>query len=179
MFEWIREIVAALHEHMVPFTVIYDFESAVVFRLGQYHRTIDAGFHWKWPFIENVVSEHTARTTLALEPQTVTTQDNKTVTVQGIVRYRIVDVKPFVIEIGDQHDVLRDTSMGAVLKQVRQMTLNDLTDSPPEKAIASEIRRQVKPYGIEIDLFTFTDIGQIRVFRMITHTHAPPVFHDF
>ena len=178
MFDWIREIVSALHEHLIPFTVIYDFESAVVFRMGQYHRTLPPGFHWKMPFIESVVSEHTARTTLALEPQTVTTQDDKTVTVQGIVRYRIVDVKPFVIEIGDQHDVLRDTSMGAVLKQVRLMTLKALTDTPPENEIAKDIRRQVKPFGIEIDLFTFTDIGQIRVFRMITHTHAPPVFHE-
>ena len=178
MFDWVREIVSALHEHMVPFVVVYDYESAVVFRLGQYDRTLAPGFHWKWPFVESVVSEHTARTTLALEPQTVTTQDDKTVTVQGIVRYRIVDVRPFVIEIGDQHDVLRDTSMGAVLKSVRLMTVKELTDTPPESKIAADIRRQVKPFGIEIDLFTFTDIGQIRVFRMITHTHAPPVFHE-
>ena len=179
MFEWIKELVVALRERLQPFEIVYEFESAVVFRFGHYNRTLDTGFHWKWPLIEVVNSEHTAITTLALESQSVTTKDNKIVTVTGIVRYKIADVKLFIIEIADQHDVLRDTSMGAVLKKVRQMTFEDLTETPPEDAIASEIRRQVKPFGIKIELFTFTDIAPMKVLRIVTHTHAPSVFHDF
>ena len=76
--------------------------------------------------------------------------------------------------ISNQHDVLRDTAMGAVLKQVRLMELRPLLDEPPEKAIASDIRRQVKPFGIEIDKFTFVDLGKNRTLRIITHTYAPP-----
>lgn len=172
MFEWISAIVEHLREYLLPFVVIHVYQNAGVLRFGKYHRTLPPGFHWKWPLVEDVMTENVFHTTLALEPQTITTRDDKTVVVSGIVRYKINDVKPFICEIGNQHDLLRDTSMGAVLKQVRQIELRALLDVPPENKIASDIRRQVKDYGMEIDFFTFTDIGQIRTIRLITHTHS-------
>jgi regulator of protease activity HflC (stomatin/prohibitin superfamily) len=173
MFERLVEVLQSLWEHLLPFVVVQAYQNAGIFRFGIYHRTLEAGFHWRWPFAERIVEENICLTTLALEPQTITTKDDKTVVITGIVRYRIVDVKPFICEIGNQHDLLRDTSMGAALKQVRQIDLRTLLDKPPESTIASDIRRQVKPYGLEIEAFTFTDIGQIRTLRIITHTHAP------
>ncbi|HXC03243.1 MAG TPA: SPFH domain-containing protein [Bacteroidia bacterium] len=175
MLEWLKGVFEAIWEHLLPFTVIHVYQNAGVLRFGHYHRTLMPGFHWRWPFVEEIYPENIYRTTLALEPQTITTKDDKTVVVGGIVRYRIVDVQPFITEIGNQHDLLRDTSMGAVLRQVRQVELRALLDKPPENVIASDVRRQVKPYGMEIESFTFTDIGQIRTLRLITHTHAPPV----
>lgn len=178
MFEWIREVFAELKDQLLPFIVVHVYENAGVLRFGKYHRTIGPGLRWKWPFAEYVISEHVVLTTLALEPQTITTKDDKTVVVGGIVRYRIADVQKFICEISDQHDVLRDTSMGAVLKQVRQIDLRALLDEPPEPKIASDIRRLVKNYGMDIETFTFTDIGQIRTLRLITHTHAPPLHYE-
>ena len=175
MLDWLRELIVGLWDHLLPFMVIHEYQNGGVFRFGHYHRTLKPGFHWRWPLIEDIVTENICLTTLALEPQTITTQDDKTVVVTGIVRYRIVDVEPFLCEIENQHDLLRDTSMGAVLKQVRQTALRALLDKPPESLIASDIRRQVKTYGMEIETFTFTDIGQIRTLRLITHTHAPLV----
>ena len=178
MFDWLREIVAALHEHLVPFIIVYQYENVGVYRFGKYHRTLTPGFHWRWPLIETYLGEHTTLTTLALEPQTITTKDDITVVVTGIVRYQITDVEPFLCEISNQHDVLRDTSMGSVLKAVRTMTFAEILNEPPEAKIASDIRRQVKPFGIEIDKFTFVDSGKIRTYRMITHTYAPPSHYD-
>ena len=179
MFDWIREIFSALREHLTPFAIVHPYQNAGVLRLGLYNRTLSPGFHWKWPFAEEILHENIYITTLALEPQTITTKDDKTVVVGGIVRYKISDIKPFITEIGNQHDLLRDTSMGAVLKQVRQIDLRSLLDEPPENKIASDIRRQVKAYGLDIDSFTFTDIGQIRTLRLITHTYAPPPEHHY
>lgn len=173
MFDWLREIIKALGDHLIPFVVVPAYQNAGVLRLGKYARTLAPGFHWKWPFLEDIYTENIFRTTLALEPQTITTKDDKTVVVGGIVRFRVAEVQPFIIEIGNQHDLLRDTSMGAVLKQVRQVELRTLLDDPPENKIASDIRRQVKPFGVEIESFTFTDIGQIKTIRLITHTHEP------
>lgn len=173
MFEWLKAVIEGLWEHLIPFVVVHVYQNAGIFRFGRYHRTLGVGFHWRWPLVEDIVSESICITTLALEPQTITTKDDKTVVITGIVRYRITDVEPFICEIGNQHDLLRDTSMGAALKQVRQIDLRTLLDDPPENKIASDIRRQVKPYGMEIDAFTFTDIGQIRTLRIISHTHVP------
>ena len=175
MLEWLGHLLESVWNHLLPFTVVPAYQNAAVLRFGRYHRTLKPGFHWRWLFAEEIYHENIYLTTLALEPQTITTKDDKTVVVTGIVRYKIADVQSFITEIGNQHDLLRDTSMGAVLKQVRQIELRTLLDTPPENLIASDIRRQVKPYGMVIESFTFTDIGQIRTLRLITHTHATPV----
>jgi hypothetical protein len=78
-------------------------------------------------------------------------------------------VLPYITKFGDQHDVLIDVSMGAVLKAVRGMTFKELLDAPPEGKIAADIRRQVKPAGMEIESFTFTNMGNLRSIRLITH----------
>jgi modulator of FtsH protease HflK len=174
MLEWIARLFEGIWDKLLPFTVIPVYQNAAVLRFGKYSRTLDPGFHWRWPFAEDVYHENIFLTTLALEPQTITTKDDKSVVISGIVRYRIADVKPFITEIGNQHDLLRDTSMGAVLKQVRQIELRTLLDNPPESKIAADIRRQVKPFGMEIESFTFTDCAPIKTFRLITHTHAMP-----
>jgi regulator of protease activity HflC (stomatin/prohibitin superfamily) len=128
------------------------------------------GLHWKWPFVDEVVTENVFITTVRLQPQTVTTQDNQSVVLAGVVRYRVVDVEMYQTRIGDQHDVLIDTAMGAVLRAAREMTFEQLCDDPPESKIASNIRRQVKDFGMGVESFTFTDIGRIRSIRLITHT---------
>lgn len=173
MFDWLRAILEAAWDRLLPFTVVHQYQNTGVFRFGKYHRTLGPGLHWRWPFAEDLVTEDICIKTLALDFQTVTTKDNNAVVVCGIVRWRIVDVKPFICEIGNQHDVLRDTSMGAVLNAVRMVDLATLRDDPPGNKIAIEIRRLVKPYGINIEAFTFTDSGPIKTYRLMTHTHTP------
>ena len=170
MLERLFEFLAQFGKHLLPFVVVPVYQNAGILRLGKYHRTVAPGIHWKWPFIEDPYHENIFLTTVRLQPQTLTTKDNESIVVSGVVRYRVVDVEPYLSKIGDQHDLLIDTSMGAILKAVRSLPLRDLLDNPPEGKIASDIRRQVKDFGVEIAGFTFTDIGRIKSIRILTHT---------
>lgn len=170
MFDWLREIISQLGGHLLPFKIVPAYQNAGVLRLGKYRRTVGPGLRWKWPFIEDVYTENVFITTVRLQPQTLTTKDNVSIVVAGVVRYKVVDVEPYITQIGDQHDLLIDTSMGSILKAVREVSFEALTTDPPESRIASDIRRQVKPFGVAIESFTFTDMGRIRSMRLITHT---------
>lgn len=170
MLERLFEFLAQFGRHLVPFVIVPVYQNTAILRLGKYHRTLEQGFHWKWPFVEDPYPENIFLTTVRLQPQTLTTKDDMSIVVSGVVRYRVVDVQPYLSRIGDQHDLLIDTSMGAILKAVRGLTFRELLDAPPEGKIASDIRRQVKDFGVEIAGFTFTDMGRIRSIRLLTHT---------
>lgn len=172
MLAQLFEAIVHFWERLSPCTVIPVFEGAGVLRLGKYHRTLGPGLHWKWPLIEGVIYEYTAMRTLRLQPQTCTTWDKKGVVVEGVVKYKISDVEPYICGVVDQKDVLIDVSMGAILKSVCEMTFDELVEGPPENKIASSIRRQVSKFGFEILAFTFTDIGLVRSIRLIGHSTA-------
>lgn len=170
MFEKLFEFLAQFGKHLVPFVIVPTYQNAGILRLGRYHRTLQPGLHWKLPFADDPYLENVFLTTVRLQPQTVTTKDNVSVVVAGVVRYQVVDVKPYICNIGDQHDLLIDTSMGAILRAARELTFKELLDGPPESKIAADIRRKVKDFGVAIESFTFTDMGAIRSIRLITHT---------
>lgn len=170
MFDRIFDFLARFGVEALPFIVIPVYQNGGVLRFGRYHRTIGPGIHWKIPFVDDVYRENIFLTTVRLQPQTLTTKDDVSVVVTGVVKYKVVDVEPYLSRIGDQHDLLIDTAMGSILRVVHELEFQQLLDEPPEAKVASDIRRKVKSFGVEIDTFTFTDMGRIRSIRLITHT---------
>ena len=158
-----------------PVIIVPVWQGAGVLRLGHYHRTLEPGFHLKIPLMEEAIFENMVMTTLRLQPQTCTTKDGKGVVVCGVIKYQLVDVEPYICGVVDQRDVLVDVTMGAVLTAVRDTALDELVGAPPEDKVATAVRRQVNRFGFKILSFTFTDIGQVRSLRIISHT---PLDHE-
>lgn len=170
MFDRLFDFLARFGGEALPAFVVPVYQNAAVLRFGKYHRTATPGFHWKIPFVDEVYKENVFLTTVRLQPQTLTTKDGASVVVAGVVKYQVVDVQPYLSRIGDQHDLLIDTAMGAILRAVRDVDYEALLSDPPELKIASAIRRAVKPFGVDIEAFTFTDLGRVRTIRLMTHT---------
>ena len=85
-FSWIKDLLVAWYEWLIPFTVIDAYEEAVVLRLGKYHRNLDPGFHWLIPFgIERALSDEVVTRVVNLSSQSLTTQDGVPVVVGGAV----------------------------------------------------------------------------------------------
>ena len=167
MFERLIDLLLAAGERLLPFFVVHVYQGAGVLRFGKYNRTCGPGLHWKIPFVEEAIEQMTCTTTMRLPPQTLTTRDGKAIVVAAVVRYSVRDVQPYISLIYDQHDALADTTMGAIRQAVRDMSFDELLSSPPEKGIATAVRRAVGRYGIEVEAVTFTDLAAVRSFRLI------------
>jgi len=168
-FEKILELLLNFWKELLPWTIVDAGHHCGIFRLGNYHRTLEPGFHLKIPFVEEVNTHNTCVTTLRLEPQTLTTLDGVAVVVAAIVKYQIEDIKPYLTEIWDQHDVLGDVSMGAIRTNISQTAYNELVSNPPEDKVATAVRRECNRYGFRIHKITFTDIGRMKSIRLVTH----------
>jgi regulator of protease activity HflC (stomatin/prohibitin superfamily) len=67
-------------------------EAWIVQRLGKYLRQLDSGPHWIVPFIDEVAYRHGLKEESIFVPeQTAITQDNVSVTLDGVVYVKIVD----------------------------------------------------------------------------------------
>lgn len=170
MFEKLIDLIVAMWSRLCPAEIVRVYESAAVLRFGKYHRTLEPGLHWKWPVIEEVIVVETCLTTLRLPPQTLTTKNDVSVVVSAIIKYQIVNVENYVTKIWDQHDVLADVTMGAILTAVNEVDYTDLVTTPPERRVLETVRAEVNQYGFKIYKITFTDLGRIRSLRLIQRT---------
>lgn len=167
MFERLIDLIIQFGTRLTPCQIVQVYEGGVVLRFGCYHRTVQPGLAWKWPVIESIFTANTVLTTVRLPPQTLTTKDDIGVVVAAIIKYQVVDVKPYVTEIWDQHDVLMDVTMGAIRQAVVEMNYHDLINGAPEKRVQDAVRAEVNQYGFRIRKITFTDMGKVRSFRLI------------
>ena len=167
MFERLLELIFQLWDFIKPAVVVKQYEGGVVLRLGLWRRTLAPGFHWKWPLFEYVLEATTCVTTVRLPAQSLTTKDGKGVVAAAIVKYEIKDVKPYLLDIFDQNDVLVDVTMGAIRRAVSAADYAALMTEPPEKAVLEEVRGEVNKYGFKVHRLTFTDFALVKSIRLI------------
>lgn len=170
MFDKLLDLLTSAGGRILPFQVVQVAQHAGVLRFGRYNRTCPPGFHWKIPFVEQFMLEHTSITTLRLQPQTLTTADGVSVVCQATVKYQITDVEKYLTQIWDQVDALADVAMGAIKKVVCAANYDTSAAEAQEGKILELVRKQVNQFGFKIFTVTFTDFGRIRSIRLITHS---------
>jgi regulator of protease activity HflC (stomatin/prohibitin superfamily) len=169
MFERVLDFVAASWNLLRPLLVISDFEGGVILRFGRYNREIRPGLHWKIPLADNALVASTVTTTMALRPQTLTTQDDLTIVVSAIVKYHISDVRAYLIDIWDSADVINDLTLGAIREIVASVDYEDLRGRLIEEEVLQLIKGEASRYGVDIHKVTFSDFGKVRSLRLITN----------
>ena len=168
MLEVIRDLILAIWNEMKPFIVINEYEEAVVLRFGVFKKSIQKGIYFKIPFVDEVMAHHVVITTLNLPSQSLVTADKKSIVVKAMVKFRIADIKTFMLEIWDKQDAISDIGQGVIKNVVMAKTWEECTDIEIDNTISKKIRAEVKKYGIEIIQVTLTDISEMRSIRLIS-----------
>mgnify|MGYP001811912749 CR=1 FL=1 len=175
MFEKILDFLTSFWDAIRPWVVINDFEGGVILRFGRYHRDLVPGLHWKLPIADTTVTTSTVITTMALRPQTLTTADNLTIVISAIVKYRISDVRAYLLDIWDSADVLNDLTLGAIKEIVTSVDYSDLQQHGIEEQVLKLVQTEADEYGVHVYKVTFSDLGKVRSLRLITNESPPLV----
>src|SRR3712207_1050659 len=74
----------------------------VVERFGQYHRTLEPGWHFIIPFVDFVRRKiSTKQQILDIQPQNVITKDNVKISIDNVIFYKVLNSKDAVYNIED------------------------------------------------------------------------------
>jgi len=173
MFDRLIDVAMNFWQSLRPFFIVRAYEGGVLLRFGKYCKTLEPGFYWKWPVVDEPIEFNACITTMRLPAQSLTTKDDVTVTVAAIVKYQIVDAKPYALEIWDEHDVLADLTMGAIRKHVGASAYADLLANPPEAEVVAAVRKEVNKFGFKIYAVTFTSFTRARPIMLMTQSVLP------
>ena len=167
MFDKLIEIITHWWLQLTPVIIVRDYEEAVLLRFGIFNKVLLAGMHFKIPIIDEVIDQHVVVTTLSLDAQSLYTKDKQNIVVKGVIKYKIVDVKTFLLEVYDAQDALSDMSQSIIKNIIMSMTLEECTDSELDNTLTKKVRVEANKWGVEVQQVTLTDLAPIRSFRLI------------
>jgi len=170
MFDKLIDLITHWWNFLMPAVIIPDYEEAVLLRAGKFKKVLKPGFHVKLPVIDEVIQQHAVVTTLSLSAQSLYTKDKQNIVVKGVVKYKISDVKVFLLEVFDAQDALADMTQSIIKNIVISLPLEQCIDPEIDNTLTKKVRVEAKKWGVDIQQVTLTDIAPIRSFRLINDT---------
>ena len=172
MFDKLIDLLVTFIHDVIPFKIVDQWEMGVHLRFGKYMRVVESGLNWKIPFFDQILTTPVITQTVNLSPQTVTSEDERSVVLSSIVRYHIHDVRKFLLGVMHANDVLVDTTQGIIRDIVEGCKWSDLYDLG--SVVTPEVNEQVakcffidgpggtgKTYLIEVCLCLFNHLLNI------------------
>ena len=140
----------------------------VVERFGQYHKTLEPGWHFLIPFADFVRKKvSTKQQILDVPPQSVITKDNVKISVDNVIFYKLLNAKDAVYNIEDyrsgivysattnMRNILGNMSLDEILSgrdKINQDLLSiidEVTDAYGIKILSVEIKNIIPPTEIQ------------------------------
>ena len=177
MFDRLWEIIAAIWEALIPFTILYPFEKGVLCRFGKFQRELEAGFHWCIPFhVDTVFHEHITPRTDHLIGLSTTTKDGHAVGFDAVVTWKISDIKKALMEVTDLKDAISDTCAGQIGTTLADATWDDIRSGDVIENLTTVVRKRGWRWGVEIMNVQLSGVSRVKNFR-VTGSSQPHTVH--
>lgn len=153
-----------------------DWESAIVMRMGRFHRILKPGLHFKIPFgFEEVMSVTTVLETQNVGPQSLMTKDSKNLVVSSVITYTIRDAEVFLLKVWDARNVIEDTVYGIVAEEIMETDSKKINIKATKAKILEKIRAKIEKWGVEIIDYNFSDFSLNRSIRIMGKIDNQPL----
>ena len=164
MFDKLVQLIERFGYQMMPYVIIEEWNAGVHLRYGKWIKTLYAGIHFKIPFFDSIIECPVITQSVNLPSQTLTTLDEESIVLKSIIRYKVSNVRTYLLGVMHANDVLIDTTQGIIRDVVEMTTWPGLVDVNSQ--ITNEVKEYVVRWGIEVEAVTITDLGLVKSFRI-------------
>ncbi|MDD3722512.1 MAG: slipin family protein [Lutibacter sp.] len=132
--------------------IIFEYKRALKFRFGKYIKTLEPGFRWIIPVIENIQIVDIRVITSNIVSQEVMTADNVPCSIDGVVFYKVNNPEKAVLEVEEYKFAISQLSQAALRDVCGKVELDTILSKREEmgKNIKSIVEQETKVWGIEI-----------------------------
>ena len=134
----------------------------VVERLGKYTRTLDAGFHILFPFLERVAYKHTLKEQTADIPEQICiTKDNVQVGVDGVLYLQVLDPSRASYGIGNYMFAISQLAQTTLRSEIGKIGLDRTFEERGtiNANVVSELDKASEPWGVKVLRYEIKNIN--------------------
>jgi hypothetical protein len=157
MLDRLIDILLSVWNSFRPVIFILQFQKGVILRAGKYRRSLEPGWYFRIPFIDDYYTENVMYDTFCTNVITVTTSDNKTISIAGEFDLRIDNIYKNLVLTNDWRSNLMDVARGIISDTLRNHTWEEACSNYVKNKIQAKIQKRAIEMGILISNFNFTD----------------------
>ena len=142
-------VIAASGIKIIPQSRAY-----VVERLGAYHRTLQTGLHYVFPFIERVANNVSLKEIVKdFAPQPVITKDNVTMQIDTVVYFQITDPKLYSYGIENPVNAIENLTATTLRNIIGELELDETLTSRDviNTKMRSILDEATDPWGVKVN----------------------------
>ncbi len=133
----------------------------VVERLGKYRKTLSAGFHILFPFIDKIAYRRVLKEEpIDIAAQTCITADNVTLEVDGILYLQVVDSKKSAYGIDDYHFAAAQLAQTSLRSTIGKITLDSTFEARESLngQVVDALDQAAQNWGVKVLRYEIKDI---------------------
>ena len=140
--------------------IAQEYQRAVVFRLGRYHKTKGPGIYLIIPFIDRQVTVDIRTNTVDLEQQETITKDSVTIKVNAVLWFKVVNPEDAIIKVANYNRAVYQFSVTALRNIIGQHLLDDVLREREEinKTLQKIVDAATENWGIKIEMVEMKDV---------------------
>jgi regulator of protease activity HflC (stomatin/prohibitin superfamily) len=136
------------------------WEQALVFRLGKYHRTCGPGMFVVIPLVDQVHLVDIRIRATDIPAQQVITKDNVPVTINGVFFFKVDNVADAIIKVQDYRHAISQYAQTSLRDVIGQMSLDQLLVEREAigEAIKKNVEKDIQGWGLDVTGIRIQDI---------------------
>jgi len=163
---WLQNLLSQFTELFKWFYILQPWEQALRVRAGKYIKLHKGGIHFKIPYIDFVFKQNTRLRISEISAQTVTTKDDKTITLSGSLSYRVNDITPLYKKLHSAEVTLARHTQGIISNYIAWHDFNEC--SPKILVEYTNSKLNLTQYGLADAAFLLKDFAVVKTYRFIT-----------
>jgi len=134
----------------------------VIERLGKYSKTLNAGFHILWPFVDKVAYKHTLKEQAAdIAEQICITKDNVQVGVDGVLYLQVLDPGRASYGIGNYMFAISQLAQTTLRSEIGKIDLDRTFEERGtiNANVVAELDKASDPWGVKVLRYEIKNIN--------------------
>jgi len=134
----------------------------VVERLGKFSKTLNAGFHLLWPFLDKIAYKHTLKEQAAdIAEQICITRDNVQVGVDGVLYLQVLDPRRASYGIGNYMFAISQLAQTTLRSEIGKIDLDRTFEERGtiNQNVVSELDKASDPWGVKVLRYEIKNIN--------------------
>lgn len=147
-----------------PIARVDEWETGIRVRNGLIRETLAPGLHWRWLFIDHVLTWWSTEMSCALATGVVTCASGEAVCVSANVRFRVVDYAMSKRTIFDLQATLKRNLVGMICTAVASRSWTDIADHRDAlgTSLLASVRETAAAWGLAVTAIDMTDLAKTR-----------------
>lgn len=140
--------------------IAQEYQRAIVFRLGRYHRTAGPGLYFILPFIDRQITVDIRTRTVDLEQQETITKDSVTIKVNAVLWFKVISPESAIIKVANYNQAVYQFAVTALRNIIGQHLLDEVLREREEinATMQKIVDAATEPWGIKIVMVEMKDV---------------------